>query len=193
MMKQINIKRISILALAFVLAACAEIQVNSDYDTQREFTALKTYTWMEPKQKLVLDPLVDNDLMNNRVRRAVEAQLAADGYQKAQGDQSIDFLITYHVSAETAYTVSSFHNHFGYYPCTFGCRRHGFGHGLLGTNNTVVKSYKRGTFMLDVIDPASTELIWRGSAGKRLSTGTPQERDTAITEIVAAILVKFLR
>ena len=45
--------------------------------------------------------------------------------------------------------------------------------------------------MLDIIDPATSELIWRGVAGRRLSTGTPQERDAYVQEIVSAILAAF--
>ena len=45
--------------------------------------------------------------------------------------------------------------------------------------------------MIDVIDPASSALIWRGIAGRRLTGDTPQERDIYVNEIVAAILAEF--
>lgn len=177
------------LLLAMVsLTACTGVSVSADYDTERDFNRLSTYAWMEPKQKLVIDPLVDNDLMNKRVRRAVEGKLAALGFVKAEGEKGADFFITYHVSAETKLSVNSFHSNYGYYPsCWRGCYGYGAGFG----RDITVRQYKQGTFMLDVIEPASTELIWRGVAGKRLNNGTPQERDTYVDEMVAAILAKF--
>lgn len=171
------------------LAACSSIQVNTDYDTSRQYSALKTYAWMKPKQEVVIDPLVNNDLMQRRVERAVERSLAAQGFVKATGEQSADFLVTYYVSAETKLSVTNFHSDFGYYPCWGGCYRYGFGYGM--NQDISVRQYKVGTFMLDIIDPATSELMWRGAAGKQLSTGTPEERDTYVTEIISAILAKF--
>ncbi|MEH6556634.1 MAG: DUF4136 domain-containing protein [Oceanicoccus sp.] len=174
-----------LLMLAVSLAGCTGIPVSTDYDTSREFPSLSTYAWMVPKQKLVEDPTVDNDLMNNRVMRAVDSELFARGFEKASGDASADFLITYHVSAENRQSVSSFHGSYGYYPCWQNCYQVGF------RNDTYIRYYKQGTFMIDVIDPASSALIWRGIAGRRLTADTPQERDSYVNEIVAAILAEF--
>lgn len=173
------------LVLPLILVGCTGIPVSTDFDTSRQFPLLSTYAWMVPKQKLVEDPTVDNDLMNSRVMRAVDTELFARGFEKASGDASADFLVTYHVSAENRQSVSSFHSSYGYYPCWQGCYQHGF------QNDIYIRHYKQGTFMIDVIDPASSELIWRGIADRRLKAGTPQERDQYINETVAAILVKF--
>lgn len=179
-------KRALLIIAALSLVACGGIPVSTDYDTARQFSQLSTYAWMTPKEKLIIDPLVDNDLTNKRVERAVESQLAARGFQKAIGGQSADFLVTYHVSAETKQTVSNFHGHYGYYPCWRGCYSYGGLH-----SDVYTREYKEGTFMIDVIDPASSELIWRGISGRRLSSKTPQERDAFIRETVAAILAEF--
>jgi hypothetical protein len=165
------------------LVACSSVQVTTDYDTSRQFKTLNTYAWVEPNKKLIIDPLVDNDLMNNRVQRSLELALAAQGFVKAEGDKGADFFITYHVSSETKLSVSSFHGNYGYYPCWGNCYNRG--------RDISVRQYKQGTFMLDIIDPATTELIWRGVAGRRLSSGTPQERDAYVREMVSAILAAF--
>ena len=113
------------LMLALSLVGCSGIPVSTDYDTSRQFPQLSTYAWMVPKQKLVEDPTVDNDLMNNRVMRAVDAELFGMGVEKATGDASADFLITYHVSAENRQSINSFHSSYGYYPCWQSCYRFG--------------------------------------------------------------------
>jgi hypothetical protein len=179
-------QRLAMVVMLLAVTACGAIAVNSDYDTERQFSGLTTYAWMTPKQKLLQDPLVDNDLMNNRVRRSVGRRLTAQGFSEATGDTSADFLVTYHVSAETEYSVSNFHGSYGYYPC-WACYGHRYGYG----RDSTVRMYKRGTFMIDVVDPASSQLIWRGVAGRRLNSGTPQERDAYVDSIVTAILAQF--
>ena len=174
-------------SLVVLLAACGGIAVNTDYDTSRDLSQLKTYAWLTPEKKLVVDPLVENDLMDRRVKRAVEQQLAAQGFRKASGDEGADFLVNYHVVAEDKLEVDTFYDNFGYYPC-WGCY---YGHPRFGGRDVTVRQYKQGTFMLDVVDPASKALIWRGVAGRKLNNGTPAERDAYVNGIVTAILAKF--
>lgn len=177
------------VALALLLmTGCAGIFVTTDYDTSRDFSRLKTYAWLEPKSRLVIDPLVDNDLMVKRIRRSVEAELAKRGYARAEGGAAVDFYITYHVSSEDRISISSFHNTFGYYPCWApGCIGAGFNY----SPDIHVSQYKQGTFMLDIVDPASDKLMWRGVAGQRLTSGTPEQRDEYVRGIISAILEKF--
>lgn len=170
------------------LVACGGLPVSTDYDPKSNLKMLRTFAWLEPNKKILVNPLVDNDLMDRRIKRSVERQLLSQGYSRAEGDQGADFLVSYHVSAEDKLSITSFHANYGYYPCWRGCyRRGGFGF----DNDISVRQYKQGTFMLDVINPASKELMWRGVAGKRLNTGTPEERDEYVDNIVTAILMKF--
>ena len=176
-----------IVVLAVGLAGCSTISVSTDYDTSRDFAALKRFTWMAPQQKLVVDPLVDNDLMGNRIRQSVITELKARGYVQAGEGEGADFFITYHVTAEDKISATTFHGSYGYYPCWQGCG--GLTPGF--DADVIVQQYKQGTFMLDVIDPASEKLMWRGIAEKRLTSGTPGERDEAVRAIVSAILSRF--
>lgn len=178
-------KVLVLLAAVLWLAGCTGISVQSDYDTSRNFDSLKTYAWMDAPKKLVVDPLVDNDLMDSRIRRSIEANLMAMGYQKASADEGADFFVSYHINAETQYSIDSFYGHYGYYPCwhCYGPR--------YGGRSTTVRAYKYGNFMIDLVEPASSKLMWRGIAGRRLSSGTPVERDAYVSKIVSSILAKF--
>ncbi|MCP4466466.1 MAG: DUF4136 domain-containing protein [Halieaceae bacterium] len=174
------------LVLLASLAACSGIPVSTDYDTSQNFSQLKTYAWIKPKKKLLIDPLVDNDLMDNRIHRAVEQRLAAQGFQKATGDEGADFFVSYYVSAQEKISVSSFQSSYGYYPCWGPC------YGPAYSNDVWIRQYTEGTFMIDIIDPASDQLMWRGIADRRLSpSATPQECDLMVDSIVDAILSRF--
>ena len=184
--------------MVLLLTACAGVGVDTDYQTSYDFSGLKTYSWLEPADKTVVDPLVDNDLMKSRVQSAVNNQLSAQGYQLAAGDDAVDFLVSYHVKAEDKLKVRDYNLSvgFGYRHCNGGCfgiwgnRYNPFHH--FGRDRDIdLQQYKEGVFFIDIVEPATKKLIWRGVAGKRLSTGTPEERDEYVSQLVSAILLKF--
>jgi len=55
-----------------------------------------------------------------------------------------------------------------------------------------VYQYEEGSLVLDVIDPAQSELVWRGTASKAIDRSwTPEERETEVREAVRALLAEF--
>lgn len=186
-MKLIPVK-LCVVTMALVLSACApSIRVATDYNPSANFSTLRDYAWLSQDKKPVGDPRVDNSLMNQRIEKSVEAQLAKQGFQRANDDKSVDFYVAYHVFSNDKLDVTTTsYGYFGYYPCWY-CS------GVMGANHdTVVRQYKEGEFIIDFIDPATHSLLWRGSAERRLVTNaTPQERETYIREVVEAILLAF--
>ena len=175
------------LLLGLLLTGCASLHVNTDYDPQRDFGSFQRYAWLEPGPAVVQDPLVQNDLMAQRIRRAADTVLAARGYTLSNvGDA--DFLVGWHVSAETRMDIDTFHSNFGYYPC-WGCI--GPYYRLGYDRDLTVRHYKSGSFMLDIIDPETRQLVWRGIVERRLTQGSPEQRDQYVSEIIEAILAEF--
>jgi hypothetical protein len=176
---------LSVVWMLMLLASCHGIPVSTDYEPERDYSVLKTYAWKEPMRKIIIDPMLDTDLMNDRIHRAVEARLTALGFSKALADEGADFFITFNISSAERFSVNSFHGQFGYHSC-WNCSRFGRG------GDITVRQFTLGALMLDVIDPASERLIWRGVGEKRIPRfKTPQERDLYIAEIVQAILDHF--
>ena len=63
---------------------------------------------------------------------------------------------------------------------------------LSAHSETRVDEYQQGSLIIDMIDPTSLELIWRGIGSKRLPESTDAaEMDKLVGEIVKSILVKF--
>ncbi len=182
----------SLLLLSALLVACTGIPVSTDYEPDRDYSGLKTYAWKEPMKKLIINPSVDNDLMSDRIHRSVSARLTALGFTEASGDEGADFFITYNISSEDRISVNSYYGYYGYHSC-WNCYGYGYGYGGYGGGRDIsVRQYTVGALMIDVIDPASERLIWRGVGEKRIPKfKTPQERDLYIAEIVQAILDHF--
>lgn len=167
-----------------VLNACGAIPVSTDFNPEWQRPATPVYAWMvRPPSKI--DPMIDNDLVEARIHRAVDEQLAAKGFSLSKAEGPANVLVTYHVGEEEKVDINTFHSNFGYYPC-WQCWGGGFG------SDVSVSQYTEGKLIIDVVDAQTKKLVWRGAASRRLPTfKTPQERDIYIRETVAAIFKKF--
>lgn len=178
------------LMLAVTLAACTSVPVSTDYNTGYRFAAASSYAWLERKTSAT-DPRVDNDLVEARVRRAVDDQLRAKGLTLAQSEGQADLLVTYYIGQEDKIDVRTFRSHFGYYPCWHCYGPYG-GPGWGYDNDIWVTEYTQGTLVIDIVDAQSRKLVWHGVSERRLPAfKTPQERDAYIRETVTAILAEF--
>jgi hypothetical protein len=167
---------------ALALAGCAaQVAVTADYDRSANFAALRTYAWRPGAQQGVSDPRFDNTLLDMRVRAAVDRVLTAKGYQQAAPATTADFLVGYHAVVRQKATFQTINRWYGY-------RVGGRG----GWPQTYVHDYDEGTLLIDIIDPASMDLLWRGTGtGVVDPQASPEKRERRINEAVNAILSKF--
>ena len=167
-----------------VLNACGAIPVSTDFNPEWQMPASPSYAWMKrPSNKL--DPMVDNDLVEARVHRAVDEQLAAKGFALAASEGAANVLVTYHIGEEEKLDINSFHSSYGYYPC-WHCW------GPRYDSDIWVSQYTEGKLVIDIVDAQTKKLVWRGAAERRVpSFKTPQERDTYMRQTVTAIFQKF--
>lgn len=185
----------ALLAAAAVcasLGACSTLEISTDYDPAARFSNMKRYAWLPEPQKKTGDPRIDdNTLLQQRIRRAVDAELAAKGYTRADADA--DFLVGYHVSLDKRRSVQVLNDYYGYGP--------GWGYrygsvyrplGYVGPPETYVYEYEQGTLILDIVNPADRALMWRGAARDEVHfQNTPEESEAQIREAVKAMLERF--
>ncbi|MHC4972744.1 MAG: DUF4136 domain-containing protein [Planctomycetota bacterium] len=172
--------RIAVAAL--LLAACSSVQVSTDFDPGADFAALKTYAWLPRKAQPTGDPRLDSTLLHERIRSAVDAQLAERGYKKTAAGRA-DFHVAYHTAVERKMDVDTIYRGYGYGPDIGGWNA---GH------ETVVFEYDQGTLLLDFLHPRSHRLLWRGSASAVVSeSSTPEKRTKLINSAVAKLLDRF--
>ncbi len=166
-----------------LLAGCSRIPVSVDYSPDWQFQPSSSFAWM-PRETRGSDPLVENDLLDQRVRRAVTEQLRARGLVEAS-IESADLLVTYHVGLQDKVDINTFRSSFGYYPC-WHCVGWGYG------TEVWVTEYTQNTLVIDLVSAETRKLVWRGVAERRLpNLRTPAERDAYMNETVAAILADF--
>ncbi|MCG8671327.1 MAG: DUF4136 domain-containing protein [Pseudomonadales bacterium] len=170
--------------LVIVLAGCSTSQVAYDYDTGIDFVAFKSYQW-HTKPTQAKDPRISNDLLDQRIQGAINQSLQRKNYVMVSPGQNttVDFLVAYQLGIEKRTEADRVRTGVG-----FGYRYFDFGF----RTDTIVREFNEVTLYIDVIDPQSEKLIWRGTRAYRYQAGgSVAEREQRIQSIVDEILAKF--
>ncbi len=163
-----------------VLTGCSGPAVQYDYDAKTNYSAYKTFDWLaEPAAH---GGGFDNPIMNERVRRVVETQLAAKGYRLETGANP-DFLVSYHPRRE---------------PNRSSQVRLGLGFGLgplgVGVAGPAGDGHREaiGSIVLEIQDFRTRAMVWKATAdGALQGSDNPEEADADVTAAVANMLKRF--
>jgi hypothetical protein len=148
------------IALVLVLMVCAlapaqDVTTNSMPGT--DFSKYHTYKWVN-----IEGATQPNQILDTQIKSSIDAQLAAKGLTKTDGDKA-DLFVGYQGSVDhekewNAYGMG-------------GGPRWGGGMGT-ATSSTI----SVGTLVLDMYDPATKKLVWTGRATKTIDSGANQEK-----------------
>lgn len=173
-------------ALLLVLAACASLQVGSDYDRKASFANYHTFTIMQRERRGAHNPLVIS-----RTEDAITADLAAKGYRAASDSASADFTVDFTVGSRERTDINSYPQPYA----AIGWGGWGWGPGWWGGpywgNDIDVRQVKEGTLSIDVFDARTHRPVWHGWAKKELTRTDIEQSEQPIRAAVAAILAKF--
>jgi hypothetical protein len=172
------LKSMAALGALGILTACSQPAVHVDYDAQASFVQYKTYDWqLAPKSQ------APRPLMDARIKRAVDRELAAKTFRK-ETSADPDVL----VAAYTVYGVRRGRSSFSI----------GVGGGLMrgvgvGVGTTVGgRRGLEGAIVVEVEDFKTKQLIWKGIAPGALNDdATPEDIEEDVTKAVAELLRKF--
>jgi len=133
--------------LLLTLAACATgPTVTTNFDKTTDFSRYRTYAWREGAA--ALDPDV-----SDRVRAAVDRELAAKGMQKVDRSGSPDLLVYASASRDQERAVNP--------------EQWGYDVGV-GSERVEVVLIPIGTLLVDLVDAGTNRLVWRGEITKAL-------------------------
>jgi hypothetical protein len=162
------------MCLIMILCACALAQdVKYNFMPGTDFSKFKTYKWVSLKSTVHRDQIVDQE-----IRQAVDAQLAGKGLTKTDSDDA-DLLVGYQSSVDQekqwdAYSMG-------------GAWR--FGGGMAQATSSTINV---GTLAVDFFDPKAKQLVWRGEATKTLEPSKdPQKNQEKVNKAVAKLLKDF--
>jgi len=172
------VRNLAVSGLVLVLVAgCSTISVDTDHDPDGDFANYRTFDWIPRSAMKVQDPEF-NQLTDQRIRRAITAQLRAKGIEKADGET--DLIVSYHGAtrerAEVYTTGWSGYHGYGYWP--------GYGHSTVET-----RYYTEGTLMVDLIDAKRKQMVWRGKATGVV--GDYESQEARISEAVEEMFKRY--
>ena len=208
-----------IATLAMSLTVQGATKVRMDYDPNASFDHLRTYSWTEHLRSNEVDQALSGSLVSNRIHDAIDTELAGMGYKKV-GPAEADFLIAYYLSSEEKTDITTFggshyggcgHSYGRGYGYGYGAYRHnnGFGYGFHSYNPfyygpgygyadfgygaaPIVREHLEVTLTVNIIDPSSNAVIWRGWAIKSLNQSpTPKKVRKFIKRSVHKTLKEF--
>ena len=193
---------LSLFLVSMVLAGCATVSVQRDYDEQASFDGYQTFSWTASENTQdVPAPFQNDGLLDQRIKRAVTNALTHQGYTE-QPYGPPDFYVVYRVSLRDVYSDAGYSYRLGYpyghrSGYRYGFRRSYFGYGGFGYryggygygSHGAVTTSIEGTLVIDIIDAGTNELVWRGVAVSALGNATYDVKD--INKAVEKILEEF--
>ena len=166
-----------VLFLVTAFYSCATPQISLDYDSSVDFSRYKTFGWLKASQEKSGETWLDNSLIDERVREAVEKNLASKGYKKVPGD-SVDFYVVYHLSMGKMFDTQPVRGHISI--------------GGIGITSRGATGQEEGLLLIKVNDAKTGETVWRGlSACGVKEQLTPEQTTETINKAVEKILAQF--
>ena len=166
-----------VLVSTMLVVGCSSMsQVDTEYDPEHDFANYRSYAWHDKVD-------VQSPVVSERIRQAIESRFSAKGYSRVATGSTADFLVSFTAVAEEAIRPDTISAGMGY-------RRRGWG--LNSSLYDGFREYTRGTLIIDVIDPDSKVLLWRGVSSAVLYPGSAdEEQNQLVDETVSGILDRF--
>jgi hypothetical protein len=170
----------AILGLTFGASACHRYEVrtvtapDASFAGRRTFRILPVPTYSGTTGLSNTDPMLVNSITYQALRDAVRQEFEARGYRYSPDRADLD--VAYYASAQPRMDIRTFN---------YGYDWRGF-----PIAATEVYTYEEGTVIVDVIDPATRRLMWRGQARAAVSTN-PDDFIKELRKAVHEILEKF--
>jgi hypothetical protein len=174
-------RKLGLLVCLLLMAAPVYAQkVTIDYAHDYDFEKVTTFAYIDTKET---NP--PNDLMGDRIKKALIAALTEGGLKEAETD--IDLFVTYHLTKEdnTVLTTTGFG--YGGYGAGWGA----WG-GAGGTSTTTAMNYTEGTLIVDAYEPFEKKMVWRGS-GTVTVKSDPEAQTAQIEKIIAKMSKKWAK
>jgi len=185
-MNRLGVLLVALSALMF--AGCTtQPRVETDYQTDFNFSSLKTFDIAKAKQDNKESILVSPFTLSH-IHTALEGELAKR-YQSAASGAKPDFVVSYHVVIEEKIDPRSYNELYGFgyygrgyrYPSPFF---YGPGAG--------VRVYNQGSLIIDIVDARTDMPIWRGVSEKRLSRDmAPKQQREVLSRAVTEVIARF--
>jgi len=159
-----------------VLAGCApSVNVRADYQPGTDFSVYKTFTINDAKGE-------GSPFAAERIRHAIAGQLTAKGLRQLERDGDLGVHVHARMRVDTKVDVWN-----------TGGWGYGYGSGWGGGRSYVdVRNVPVGTLVVDLVDRAKGEAVWRGIAqGTVDQNPSPEQSEQRINAAIEKLFKEF--
>lgn len=190
---------IAAVSVVLLFTACSTMQISTDHDPEFDLTALNNYTVKVQKQS------DDATLTDRHISRAITNELDAKGYHSTP-EAEADFYVLFQLDVQDKTEVRTTYESWGVrpYPYYAPDGRLLYPPGMLHqhyidpfnfdmtTQQTQTFDYQEGKLLVDVYDPKSKRIVWRGIAKDELKNfSTAEEKIAYINAVIQKLLHDF--
>jgi hypothetical protein len=176
-----------IAGLSAALGACTTLHVTTDVNPNFSVSNCHTYTFATERSGGA-DAAFSNPLNSDRLRAAIEGNMAARGVTKATDKAAADCVVGYALGTRQVFNdyYAGWGPGWGY--GGYGWGRRGWGGGW-GYDGPWVENETR--IVVDVFDARAHKAIWHGSVSETISDLKGPNADAKINAATAAIFAKL--
>jgi hypothetical protein len=173
-------RRALVTAAALLAAGCSSVNVQTQFDPGAEFAKYRTYAWVTAPPGPQENPAMRSSRVYAMVVGSIDTALPGKGFKRVATEASPEMLVAVHGFAQEKIEVSQYGYSYAYGPYGF--------YPAAVVPVTDVHQYREGTLLLDFVDAATKQLVWRGIATAVLSRdGVTQDQvDEAVKQLLAA-------
>ena len=172
-----------LLLIGAVSAGAQEIKYNFLPGT--DFTKYRTYRWSR-----VQNAQYPNQLLDNQIIQAIDAQLSLKGLQKSSGETA-DLVVVYQAAVNEEKQWNSYSSGDSMWGYGRWGGWGGYGGGM-STTTTTSETIHIGSINVDIYDAAAKNQIWKGQATKTLGSGKdPAKVQRNLEKAMAKLFKKY--
>ncbi len=169
-----GIVRAGVAVLGLILAACATVHVNSDFDRSVDFSSYHSFTMVSRPH-----PGIKNPLIAQRTYDGIQAELMRRGFTYVGDSTKADLIVDFTMGARERMDAAIHRDiDAGWWRPYWGRRVN-------------ARRYRQGTLAIDVFDARSQRPLWHGWESRQLSKPEVERTEEVIRASVNAVLAEF--
>ncbi len=165
---------LALALLALPMQAFAGLEVEILYDHAADFSRYQTYRWTTGP----LDETPEAKLVDERVKRTADAELARKGLRLVEEGEETDLLLTYYGGVDENLLIEGVRFELAPKVVWTGADPQGVTH-----------RYEVGTLVLDFVDAETEKIVWSGVAQAKAQTS--RQLRGKIEKAVQKVLKKY--
>ena len=173
-------RAVLLVGFLMVAAGCAGLTVQHDYDPGADFSDYRTFSWISDRPVLIINPQMNNPMVQQQIPRIVRESLEARGYRFEKDREKADFVLSFTLGSRQGLTV----NHYpGPYSRTWQMQQ--------SPVYDEVKDYADSGLAIDIFDVGTRKPVWHGTGSKNVTGRDQADIEALVRQIVNAVLAKF--